>query len=85
MIVAVELTDVERAMLAFERENTWWEHAGHRETAILERFGIPTSVYGRHLHALIYRPEALAADPLTVKRLRGRAAAGGRSIREFDV
>jgi hypothetical protein len=85
--VTTDLTDVELAMLAFERENTWWKYAGHRETAILEKFGVSTTEYAHRLHALIYRPEALAADALTVNRLRRKAAAsrGGRSIRELGL
>jgi hypothetical protein len=87
VIVAVKLTDVERAMLAFERENTWWVHAGRRESAILDRFGISTTLYDRRLHVLIFRPEALEVDPVTVNRLRRRLASRrrGRSIRELGL
>lgn len=82
-----DLTDVEHAMLAFERDNTWWEFAGRREAAILDAFGISTTLYDRRLHALVYRPEALAADPLTVNRLRRvlDSRRRGRSIRELGL
>ena len=55
-------------MLAFERQ--WWRHAGAKETAIRDRFGVPPTRYYQVLNALVDRPEALAADPLLVRRLR---------------
>ncbi|WP_299956007.1 DUF3263 domain-containing protein [uncultured Modestobacter sp.] len=58
----------EREMLAFERQ--WWRFAGAREAAIRERFGMTPTRYYQVLNALIDRPEALAADPLLVRRLR---------------
>jgi len=61
------LTDTETEMLDFER--AWWKHAGARDTAVTERFGMSPTRYFQVLNALIDRPEALAADPLTVKRL----------------
>ena len=61
------LTDADLAILDLER--TWWRYQGAKETAIVERFGISATVYYLRLNALIDRPEALAADPLTVKRL----------------
>lgn len=61
------LTDTETEMLEFER--AWWKHAGARDTAIRDRFGLTPTRYFQVLNALIDRPEALAADPLTVKRL----------------
>ena len=58
----------EHEMLAFERQ--WWRHAGAKETAIRERFGLPPTRYYQMLNALVDRPAALAADPLLVRRLR---------------
>jgi hypothetical protein len=55
-------------MLTFERQ--WWRSAGAKETAIRERFGVTPTRYYQILNALIERPEALAADPLLIRRLR---------------
>ena len=62
------LTGREHEMLAFERQ--WWRHAGAKETAIRDRFGMPPTRYYQVLNALVDRPAALAADPLLVRRLR---------------
>ena len=62
------LTRREHEMLAFERQ--WWRHAGAKETAIREQFGVPPTRYYQVLNALVDRPAALAADPLLVRRLR---------------
>lgn len=67
------LTDEQVAMLEFER--SWWKHAGAKESMVRERFGVSSSVFYLRLNALIDRPEALAHDPLLVRRLlRLRAA-----------
>jgi hypothetical protein len=55
-------------ILAFERQ--WWKYAGAKETAIRESFDMSATRYYQVLNALIDRPEALAADPLLVRRLR---------------
>ena len=65
---ARELTRREHDMLAFERQ--WWRHAGAKETAIREQFGVPPTRYYQVLNALVDRPAALAADPMLVRRLR---------------
>ena len=62
------LTENELAMLDLER--MWWKSTGRKETAIRERFDRSSTHYYRDLNALIDRPEALAHDPLLVKRLR---------------
>ncbi len=62
------LTRREHEMLAFERQ--WWRHAGAKETAIREQFGVPPTRYYQVLNALVERPAALAADPLLIRRLR---------------
>lgn len=67
------LSERDRAVLAFERQ--WWKYAGAKETAIRELFGVSATRYYQILNALIDTPQALAADPLLVKRLlRMRAA-----------
>jgi hypothetical protein len=63
-----ELTDTDRELLAFERQ--WWRYAGAKEQAIRETFGFSATRYYQLLGRLIDRPEALAHDPMLVKRLR---------------
>ncbi|MGH3831443.1 MAG: DUF3263 domain-containing protein [Pseudonocardiaceae bacterium] len=62
------LSSQEREMLAFERQ--WWKYAGAKEQAIRELFDLSATRYYQALNSLIDRPEALAADPMLVKRLR---------------
>lgn len=62
------LSERDRAILAFERQ--WWKYAGAKETAIRELFGLSATRYYQVLNTLIDDPDALAADPLLVKRLR---------------
>jgi hypothetical protein len=66
--VSVSLTDRERAILDFER--SWWSEDTEKETLVSDRFGIDMAEYYRLLNDLIDRPEALAHDPLSVRRLR---------------
>jgi Protein of unknown function (DUF3263) len=58
----------EHDMLTFERH--WWRQAGAKETAIRDRFGVTPTRYYQVLNALVDRPDALAVDPLLVRRLR---------------
>lgn len=68
-----DLTDRERQILDFERQ--WWKYAGAKETAVREKFDMSSTRYYQVLNALIDRPEALAYDPMVVRRLiRLRAA-----------
>ena len=62
------LTRREHDVLAFERQ--WWKYAGAKEDAIKELFSMSATRYYQVLNALVDRPEALAADPMLVKRLR---------------
>lgn len=55
-------------MLDFERQ--WWKFAGSKEEAIRQKFNLSSTRYYQLLNSLIDTPEALAADPLLVKRLR---------------
>ncbi|MGN6428367.1 DUF3263 domain-containing protein [uncultured Leifsonia sp.] len=61
------LSGRDAAILAFERQ--WWRHAGAKEQAIREEFGLSAARYYQLLGALIDRPEALQHDPMLVKRL----------------
>ena len=63
-----DLSERDRDILAFERQ--WWKYAGAKETAVREKFDMSSTRYYQVLNALIDRPEALAADPLLVRRLR---------------
>lgn len=69
------LDERERAVLDFERD--WSAHAGHKTTAISARFGFSSARYYQLLNRALDRPDALAYDPLTVKRLRRRRAVRG--------
>jgi Protein of unknown function (DUF3263) len=62
------LTRREHDILSFERQ--WWKFAGSKEEAIRELFSMSATRYYQVLNALVDRPEALAADPMLVKRLR---------------
>ena len=59
-----------RALLDFERD--WSVHQGGKEAAIAERFGISAARYYQLLARVLDEPQALAYDPLTVRRLRRR-------------
>ncbi|WP_431971206.1 DUF3263 domain-containing protein [Nocardia sp. bgisy134] len=58
----------EHEILAFERQ--WWKYAGAKEEAIRELFGMSPTRYYQVLNAVVDRQEALAVDPMLVKRLR---------------
>jgi uncharacterized protein DUF3263 len=63
-----ELDRRDREILAFERQ--WWKYAGAKEQAIRELFDMSPTRYYQVLNALLDKPEAMAADPLLIKRLR---------------
>ncbi|MCW2849280.1 MAG: hypothetical protein JWR90_3254 [Marmoricola sp.] len=65
---SAELSSRDAAMLDFERQ--WWKYAGAKEQAVREKFDMSSTRYYQVLNALIDRPEALAHDPLLVRRLR---------------
>lgn len=62
------LSGRDRRMLDFERQ--WWRYAGAKEQAIRDLFGMSATHYYQVLNALLDSPAALAADPVTVRRLR---------------
>ena len=62
------LTERDKAILDFER--TWWTEAGPKDTAIRERFELSGTRYYQLLTELIDDDEALAYDPLLIRRLR---------------
>jgi hypothetical protein len=63
-----ELSSRDAEILAFERQ--WWKFAGAKEQAIRDKFQMSATRYYQVLNALIDKQEALAEDPLLVKRLR---------------
>jgi len=62
------LSERDRAILDFER--TWWTEPGSKEDAIRERFALSATRYYQLLAGLLDRADALAYDPLVVRRLR---------------
>ena len=79
------LSDRERRILEFERQ--WWKFAGAKEQAIRETFDLSATRYYQLLNALIDRPQALAYDPMLVKRLQRMRAARqrARSARRLGI
>jgi hypothetical protein len=67
-------TDVESAP-----ERQWWRHAGAKEQAIRDLFGISPTRYYQSLNALLDHPAALSHEPALVKRLRRLRATRQRS------
>jgi len=74
---APALTEREQEILAFERQ--WWKYAGAKEQAIRELFDMSAARYYQVLNALLDRPEAVAHDPMLVKRLRRLRASRQRA------
>jgi len=58
----------ERKILDFERY--WWKYAGAKERAIRANFELSATRYYQLLNDIINMPEALAHDPILVKRLQ---------------
>ena len=74
-----ELTEVQRAMLDFERQ--WWRQAGAKEQAIRSTFSMTPTRYYQTLNALLDLPGALSYDAALIhrlQRLRGAATRGRR-------
>lgn len=68
MLPMPDLTDLELEVLEFE--GLQWRFPAAKQTQILERFEMTETRYFQVVNALIDRPEALAAYPMTVKRLQ---------------
>jgi hypothetical protein len=65
---AAELSERHADILEFERQ--WLKHAGAKEEAIRERFGLSAARYYQILNAVLDLPAAIVSDPMLVKRLR---------------
>jgi hypothetical protein len=63
-----KLAERDQKMLALERQ--WWKYSGAKEQAIRELFDMSATQYYQVLNALIDTEDALAHDPMLVKRLR---------------
>ena len=80
------LNERSRTLLDFERES--WKLDIPKERAIRERFGFSPARYHQLLNRAIDQPEALAYDPMLVRRLlrirevrRRRRVAGQLGVR----
>ncbi|MEH0824699.1 MULTISPECIES: DUF3263 domain-containing protein [unclassified Micromonospora] len=73
------LTEREERILAFEQQ--WWKHAGAKEQAIRDTFGLSATRYYQLLNALLDRPAALAAEPVLIGRLRRLRSSRARNRR----
>ncbi|WP_026531035.1 DUF3263 domain-containing protein [Haematomicrobium sanguinis] len=62
------LSERDQRMLALERQ--WWKYAGAKEQAIRDLFDLSATNYYQILNQLIDSEDALAFDPMLVKRLR---------------
>jgi hypothetical protein len=84
-VAEVGLSERDQELLSFERQ--WWKYAGAKEQAIRELFDMSATRYYQVLNVLIDTPEALAFDPMLVKRLRRMRASRqrARSARRLGI
>jgi len=73
------LSEREEHILAFEAK--WWKHAGSKEQAIRDTFGLSSTRYYQLLNALLDNPLAVAKDPTLVGRLRRLRSTRARTRR----
>lgn len=76
------LSERDLAVLEFERR--WWKHAGAKEQAIRDQFGLSAARYYQVLGRVIESPSALVHDPMLVRRLQ-RVRAARLSARTNDL
>ena len=76
---APALTERELQILAFESK--WWKHAGSKEQAIRDAFGLSSTRYYQLLNGLLDNPAALAHDPVLIGRLRRLRSTRARTRR----
>jgi len=63
-----QLDERTRRILDFER--SWWQQGGSKERLIREHLDLSSTRYNQLLVRAIDMPEALAYDPMLVRRLR---------------
>ena len=73
------LGERELQILAFE--SRWWKHAGAKEQAIRDTFGLSSTRYYQLLNGLLDNPAALEHDPVLVGRLRRLRSTRARTRR----
>jgi hypothetical protein len=78
-VQAKQLGEREQQILAFEAR--WWKHAGSKEQAIRDTFGLGSTRYYQLLNALLDDPAALEHDPVLVGRLRRLRSTRARTRR----
>ena len=78
-VESVGLTERELRILAFE--SRWWKHAGAKEQAIRDTFGLSATRYYQLLNGLLDHPAALAAEPVLIGRLRRLRSSRARNRR----
>lgn len=61
------MTPQQEVILQFERR--WYVAQGNKEADIREELGLSAVRYYQLLNAILDRPDALAAEPVLVKRL----------------
>jgi hypothetical protein len=66
------LSELDMRILAFERRG--WRTPTLKEQAISDVLGLTATRYYQLLNELIDRPEALASDPVLIKRLQAQRA-----------
>lgn len=76
---APALTEREVQILAFESK--WWKHAGAKEQAVRDAFGLSSTRYYQLLNGLLDNPAALAHDPVLIGRLRRLRSTRARTRR----
>lgn len=79
MDVRSGLSAEEEKILALERQ--WWKYDGAKDQAIRDQIGMTSVAYYQTLNRLIDTEEALAHDPMLVKRLRRQRDARQRARR----
>jgi hypothetical protein len=75
----VALTEREEQILVFERK--WWKHAGSKEQAVRDTFGLSATRYYQLLNGLLDNPAAMERDPVLVARLRRLRSTRARTRR----
>ena len=76
---APALSERELRILAFETK--WWKHAGSKEQAIRDTFGLSSTRYYQLLNGLLDNPAALEHDPVLIGRLRRLRSTRARTRR----
>ena len=73
------LTEREEQIIVFERK--WWKHAGSKEQAVRDTFGLSSTRYYQLLNGLLDNPAAMEQDPVLISRLRRLRSTRARTRR----